>query len=68
MVATIGPLEVAVLVVVIVLLFGSRRVVAGLRSLKEGGRELKRGLTGEDEPQSQGEGSGESEHMLTKPR
>jgi TatA/E family protein of Tat protein translocase len=49
MLATLGPWQFVILVVIILFLFGSRRVARALRSLKTGGREFKRGLRGEDE-------------------
>jgi Sec-independent protein translocase protein TatA len=49
MLATLGPWQFLIVVVIILFLFGSRRVGRALRSLKTGGRELKRGLRGEDE-------------------
>jgi TatA/E family protein of Tat protein translocase len=49
MLATLGPWQFVILVVIILFLFGSRRVARALRSLKTGGREFKRGLRGKDE-------------------
>ena len=45
----IGPWEVLLLVVVILLLFGARRVPEMGRSLGRGMREFKDGITGKDE-------------------
>jgi TatA/E family protein of Tat protein translocase len=49
MLALLGPWDFVILVVVIALLFGSRRMARALRALGAGGRELKRGIRGEDE-------------------
>jgi Sec-independent protein translocase protein TatA len=49
MLALLGPWDFVIIVIVIVLVFGSRRIGRTLRSLKAGGRELKRGIRGEDE-------------------
>lgn len=49
MLATLGPWQFLILVAVIVLVFGSRRLAQAIRSLRAGGRELKRGLRGEDQ-------------------
>jgi sec-independent protein translocase protein TatA len=49
MLALLGPWDFVIVVVVIVLVFGSRRVGRALRSLKSGGREFKRGIRGDDE-------------------
>ena len=43
----IGPLEIAVIVLVIVLLFGARRIPELMRSMGSGLRELKKGARGE---------------------
>jgi sec-independent protein translocase protein TatA len=48
-VALLGPWDFVILFVVIVLLFGSRRLGRALRALGAGGREFKRGIRGEDE-------------------
>ena len=45
----LGAWDFVVIVAVIVLIFGSRRIGRALRSLGAGGREFKRGLRGEDE-------------------
>ena len=49
MLALLGPWDFVILAVVIALVFGSRRIAQALRALGAGGRELKRGLRGEDE-------------------
>jgi Sec-independent protein translocase protein TatA len=49
MLAYLGVWQFVILAVVIVLLAGSRRLVRAIRSLRAGGRELRRGLRGEDE-------------------
>jgi Sec-independent protein translocase protein TatA len=48
-IAFLGPWQLLILSVVLVLIFGSRRVVQTLRALKAGGREFKRGLRGKGE-------------------
>jgi TatA/E family protein of Tat protein translocase len=45
----LGAWDFVVIVAVIVLIFGSRRIGRALRSLGTGGREFKRALRGEDE-------------------
>jgi TatA/E family protein of Tat protein translocase len=55
MLALLGAWDFVILIVVVALLFGSRRMARALRALGTGGREFKRGLGGEDElppPQS----------------
>jgi len=49
MLALLGPWDFVILAVVIALFFGSKRIARALRALGAGGRELKRGLRGEDE-------------------
>ncbi len=49
MLALIGPWGFVIVVVVIVLAFGTRRVGQAIRALGTGGREFKRGLRGDDE-------------------
>lgn len=49
MLALFGPWDFVIIVAVIALVFGTRPFVRALRSLKSGGRELKRGLRGDDE-------------------
>jgi sec-independent protein translocase protein TatA len=44
-----GPREIAVIVLLIVLLFGARRIPELMRSLGSGFREFKKGIQGEDE-------------------
>jgi TatA/E family protein of Tat protein translocase len=46
--ATLGPWQVLILLVVIVLLFGTARFRRAFRGLKQGGKEFKRGLDGRD--------------------
>ena len=45
----IGPLEFVILVVVIIILFGGKRVGSAARSLGKGARELKEGLSEEEQ-------------------
>jgi hypothetical protein len=47
--ALLGPWDFVILAIVIALFFGSKRIARALRALRAGGRELKRGLRGEDE-------------------
>jgi len=47
--ALLGPWDFVIIVAVIVLVFGSRRVGRAIRALGSGGREFKRGIRGEDE-------------------
>ncbi len=49
MLALLGPWDFVIIVVVIALLFGSRRIGRAFRALGVGGREFKRGLRGKDE-------------------
>jgi sec-independent protein translocase protein TatA len=49
MLALLGPWDFVIIAVVIVLIFGSRRIGRAVRALGIGGRELKRGFRGEDE-------------------
>jgi Sec-independent protein translocase protein TatA len=48
-IALIGPWDFVIIVAVIAFVFGMRPFMRALRSLKSGGKELKRGLRGEDE-------------------
>jgi Sec-independent protein translocase protein TatA len=48
-IAFIGPWDFVIIVAVIAFVFGTRPFMRALRSLKSGGKELKRGLRGEDE-------------------
>jgi len=41
--------EFAIVIIIIVLIFGTRRFGRMIRSLGSGGREFKRGIKGEDE-------------------
>ncbi len=47
--ALLGPWDFVIIAVVIVLVFGSRRIGRAFRALGSGGREFKRGIRGEDE-------------------
>jgi sec-independent protein translocase protein TatA len=49
MLAILGPWDFVIVVVVLVLLFGTKRFGRMFRSLKSGGREFKRGIRGKDE-------------------
>jgi TatA/E family protein of Tat protein translocase len=49
MLAMLGPWDFVIIVLVIVFLFGSRRVGRAFRALGAGGREFKRGVRGKDE-------------------
>jgi sec-independent protein translocase protein TatA len=46
--ALLGAWDFVIIVVVIVLVFGSRRIGRAMRALGSGGREFKRGIRGED--------------------
>ena len=46
--ALLGPWDFVIIAVVIVLIFGSRRIGRAVRALGTGGREFKRGIRGED--------------------
>ena len=60
----IGPLEIALIVLVIVLLFGARRIPELMRSMGSGIREFKKGARGEiDET----EGGQEKQAKVDKP-
>lgn len=45
----LGPREIVVIVLIIVLLFGARRIPELMRSLGSGMREFKKGVQGDDE-------------------
>jgi sec-independent protein translocase protein TatA len=47
--ALLGPWDFVIIIAVIVLVFGSRRIGRTIRSLGSGGREFKRGIRGEDQ-------------------
>ena len=49
MVAFLGPWDFVIIVAVIAFIWGTRPFGRALRSLKAGGKELKRGVRGEDE-------------------
>ena len=49
MLAFLGPWDFVIIVAVIALIFGTRPFARALRSLKSGGRELKRGISDDDE-------------------
>jgi sec-independent protein translocase protein TatA len=49
MLAMLGPWDFVIILVVIVLVFGSRRIGRAIRALGSGGREFKRGVRGEDQ-------------------
>jgi sec-independent protein translocase protein TatA len=58
----IGPLEIVLIVLVIVLLFGARRIPDLMRSLGSGIREFKKGARGEfDEKEGETGKAGTSE-------
>jgi TatA/E family protein of Tat protein translocase len=46
--AALGPWHVLILLVVVVLVFGTVRFRRAFRGLKQGGKEFKRGLEGRD--------------------
>jgi TatA/E family protein of Tat protein translocase len=48
MLAFLGPWDFVIIVVVIALVFGSRRIGRTVRALGHGGRELKRGYRGDE--------------------
>ena len=60
----IGPLEIALIVLVIVLLFGARRIPELMRSMGSGIREFKKGARGE---MDETEGSEAKEKKVDKP-
>jgi Sec-independent protein translocase protein TatA len=47
--ALLGPWDFVIIVGVLVLVFGTRPFARALRSLKSGGRELRRGVRGGDD-------------------
>jgi Sec-independent protein translocase protein TatA len=49
MLAFFGPWDFVIIVAVIAFFFGAKPFARALRSLKSGGRELKRGIRGDDE-------------------
>ncbi len=58
----IGPLEIAIIVLVIVLLFGARRIPELMRSMGSGIREFKKGARGEmDETEGEPEKQAKSD-------
>jgi sec-independent protein translocase protein TatA len=46
----IGPTEIIIVLVIVLLLFGARRIPEIARSLGSGAREFKEGITGKDAP------------------
>ena len=60
----IGPLEIALIVLVIVLLFGARRIPELMRSMGSGLREFKKGARGE---MDETEGSEDKQSKTDKP-
>jgi sec-independent protein translocase protein TatA len=52
----IGPLEISLIVLAIVLLFGARRIPELMRSLGSGIREFKKGARGEVDEKDSAEG------------
>jgi sec-independent protein translocase protein TatA len=46
----IGPLELVIVLVILVLIFGAKRLPEIGRSLGSSARQFKKGVTGEDEP------------------
>jgi Sec-independent protein translocase protein TatA len=55
MLALIGPWDFVIIVGLIAFVFGARPFARALRSLKWGGRELKKGIRGDDELPPPGE-------------
>ena len=49
MLALIGPWDFVIIVVVVALFFGSKRIGRTFRALGAGGREFKRGIHGKDD-------------------
>ena len=60
----IGPLEIALIVLVIVLLFGARRIPELMRSMGSGLREFKKGARGE---MDETEGAEDKQAKIDKP-
>ncbi|PJK08060.1 twin-arginine translocase subunit TatA [Lysobacteraceae bacterium NML120232] len=48
----IGWRELLILLVIVVLIFGTKRLTSGMRDLGKGVREFKKGMKEPDEPQS----------------
>ena len=46
----IGPWQIALIVVIILLLFGGKKIPELMRGIGKGARELKKGLNEDDEP------------------
>ena len=46
----IGPTEIIIVLVIVLLLFGAKRIPEIARSLGSGAREFKDGITGNDKP------------------
>lgn len=57
----IGPLEIAIVVVIILLLFGARKLPELGKGLGSGMREFKDGITGKDGGEDRQESLGESQ-------
>lgn len=47
----IGPTEIIIILVIVLLLFGAKRIPEIARSLGSGAREFKEGVTGKDAPE-----------------
>jgi sec-independent protein translocase protein TatA len=64
----VGPLEIAIVVVIVLLLFGARKLPELGRGLGSGMREFKDGITGKDHDEESQESLGESTSAPTPDR
>ena len=66
----IGPLELIILLVIVLLIFGGKKLPEVGRSLGSGMREFKKGVSGEkhEEPQEQVTAAQASDPALTQPQ
>lgn len=66
----IGPLELVILLVIVLLIFGAKRLPEMGRSLGSGMREFKKGVSGEktDEPQDQVTAAQTADPTLSQPQ
>ncbi len=67
MFSSIGPLEIILIIVVLLVIFGSKRLPSLGRSLGTGMREFKESITGEDGQREQAEATGRPELTQAQP-
>lgn len=57
----IGPWQIILILVIVLLLFGGRKIPELMKGLGKGAREFKEGLTGEDEKKEKNKDTDEKE-------